>query len=185
MQHRKRLAQAVEQVGRGRIGKHALGIRAQHRLPVPVGLGQAGALAAGSALSPSALKPRPGGSIRPFCEPADRHVDAPFVLPVVDRGERRDGVDHEQRRMAGPVERLAYLRDARGDPGRGLVVHHAHALTTPAIVGEARRSAQDRRRASRPAAVPPRARAGAPSRTRASRNGRSPPSARARPATGY
>jgi len=60
-------------------------------------------------------------------------------MPVVDRGERRNGVDHEQRRMARPVDRLARRGDARGDPGRGLVVHHAHRLDpVPAVVGEAR-----------------------------------------------
>jgi hypothetical protein len=55
---------------------------------------------AASALSEIALKDRPGGSIRPFCEPADRDVDAPFVVPVVDGAERRDRVHEEERRVA-------------------------------------------------------------------------------------
>jgi hypothetical protein len=37
-------------------------------------------------------------------------------------------VDKEQRRMVGPVDRLAYLADPRGDTGRGLVVHHRDRL---------------------------------------------------------
>ena len=44
---------------------------------------------------------------------ADGDVDAPFVVAVVGRGERGDGVDHEQRRMAGGVDRLADLGDRR------------------------------------------------------------------------
>ena len=67
------------------------------------------ALEAASAFSETALKLRPGGSIMPFCEPADGDVDAPGVVLVFDRGEAGDGVDHQQRRMIGAVERFAHL----------------------------------------------------------------------------
>ncbi len=70
-----------------------------------------------------ALKPRPGGSIKPFLRAAKRHVNPPFVVPVVNRGERGDGVDQQQRRMLAPGHGFADLADAARDPGRGLVVH--------------------------------------------------------------
>ena len=70
VQHVDGLGQAVEQVGGGRVGEEAVLVGGQHLLPGEIGLGQLrpSSLAA-SAFSLTALKPRPGGSIRPFCEP--------------------------------------------------------------------------------------------------------------------
>ena len=59
---------------------------------------------------------------------ADGDVDAPFVVPVVGRGQRGDGVDHQQRRMAGRIDGLADRLDRRQAAGRGLVVQHADRL---------------------------------------------------------
>ena len=59
---------------------------------------------------------------------ADGDIDAPLVMTVVRRGERGDGVDEEQRRMAGAIDRLADVGDRRQASGRGLVVQHAHRL---------------------------------------------------------
>jgi hypothetical protein len=42
---------------------------------------------------------------------ADRDVDAPFVVAIVGRGKRRDGIDQKQCRMTGGVDRLADLAD--------------------------------------------------------------------------
>src|SRR5215469_4248373 len=56
-------------------------------------------------------------------------------MTIVDRGERRDRVDHEQCRVAGSVDRGADLGDAAGNPGRGLVVHDANRLQAMRSVG--------------------------------------------------
>jgi hypothetical protein len=42
---------------------------------------------------------------------ADRDVNAPFVVAIVGRGKRRDGIDQKQCRMTGGVDRLADLAD--------------------------------------------------------------------------
>ena len=83
------------------------------------------ALDTASAFSETALKLRPGGSIMPFCEPADRNIDAPGVVLVFQRGQTRDGIDHQQRRMVGPIEGFANLERMGDAAGRGLVVHDA------------------------------------------------------------
>src|SRR5256885_12233056 len=50
------------------------------------------------------------------------------VMTIIDRAERRDGVDHQQRRVARRVDRAPHFGDQRDAAGRGLVVHHAHRL---------------------------------------------------------
>ena len=93
------------------------------------------ALEAASAFSETALKLRPGGSIMPFCEPADRDIDAPGVVLVFQRREAGDGIDHQQRRMLGAVERLANFERMGDAAGRGLVVHHHTALILCCAIG--------------------------------------------------
>ena len=70
VQHVDGLGQAVEQVGGGRVGEEALLVGGQHVLPREIATSAASTLlVAASALSLTALKPSPGGSISPFCEP--------------------------------------------------------------------------------------------------------------------
>ncbi len=60
-------------------------------------------------------------------------------MAVVDRGERADRVDHEQRRVSGAVDRLPDCVDTRGDAGRRLVVHGEHGLEgVRAVLGQFR-----------------------------------------------
>src|SRR3546814_19042941 len=61
-------------------------------------------------------------------------MDAPRVVAVVDRRQRRDGVDHQQGRVAGLVDRLAHLGDAACAAGRGLVVDDADRLDRVRLV---------------------------------------------------
>ena len=158
----------------------------QHRLPIPVGARQACVLRCGERLFRDRVETQPRRQHQPLLRAADGNIDLPFVVAIVDRGQRRDRVDHKQGRVAGPVDRSADLRDAAGDPGRGLVVNGADRLDP---VRRDRRSAfprpaPDRRRAAnRPARIRPRARAGSPSAATGWRNARSRTSARCRPAT--
>src|SRR2546428_499988 len=56
-------------------------------------------------------------------------------MPVVDRSERRNGVDHVEGRMAGGIDGAAQVADAGGNPGRGFVVHYAYRLEALPGVG--------------------------------------------------
>ena len=55
---------------------------------------------AANAFSLTALKPSPRRQHQPFLRAANGHIDTPFVVAVVDRCERGDGVDQQQRRVA-------------------------------------------------------------------------------------
>ena len=89
-------------------------------------------------------------SMNLFCEQLTVTSSLPFVVPVIDRAERGDGVDQQQRGWP-PGDRGADGTDAAGDPGGGLVVHHHHRLDRMREVSCARRAsiAADRRRRSR------------------------------------
>ena len=71
---------------------------------------------------------QPGRQHQALLRAADGDIHAPFVVPVVDRAERGDRVDQEQRRMLGGIDRAAHFGDARDHAGGGFVVHHAHRL---------------------------------------------------------
>src|SRR3546814_8283999 len=55
-------------------------------------------------------------------------VDAPFVMAVVDRGQRRDGIDNQERRVAGGVDCLADFADMGDAAGRGRSEEHTSEL---------------------------------------------------------
>ena len=124
-QHRERLVQAVEQVGRRRGREIALAVHRDHLVPAPVRARQLRRLARGERLVADRVERQARRQHQALLRAGDGDVDAPFVVAVVDRGERRDRVDHQQRRMAGAVDRLAHVGDARRDAGRRLVVHDA------------------------------------------------------------
>ena len=110
----ERFAQAVQHVRRRRVRPEAACVRLEDRVPTPIRIARsANASTASSAFAETALKPSPGGSIKPFCEPPTRHVDAPLVVPVIDRRERRDRVDHAAARDV-PRGRSPRERRARG-----------------------------------------------------------------------
>ena len=117
----------------------------------------------------------------------DGDVDAPLVVAVVDRGERRDRVDQQQRRMAGAHRSpCAPRRCALVTPVEvSLCTTQTALMRVPRVVARAApRSRRDRRRgASRRRRTRPRGRAARPSSATASRSGRSRTSARGRPAT--
>ena len=103
---------------------------------------------AASAFSETALKLEPGRQHQALLRAADGDVDAPLVVAVVDRAERRDRVDEQQRVVAGGVDRRADLRHAARHAGRGLVVHDHHR-------GDVGSSRSDRLRALGVGAVAP------------------------------
>ena len=61
-------------------------------------------------------------------------VDAPLAHAHVERADRGDAVDEQQRGMLGGVERLAHAGDVAGDAGRRLVVGGEDGLDLVALV---------------------------------------------------
>ena len=132
-------AEAVEQVRRRRVGKESGPVRAEHRLPLPVRPCHPGRLRSRQGLLTHGVEAEPWGQHQSLLRAPDRHVDAPLVVAVVDRSERGDGVDQQQRGVAGDVERRAHRADAARHPGGGLVVHHRDRLDRAgAVLGEPR-----------------------------------------------
>ena len=188
-QHRDRLAQPVEQVGRRRVGKEALRVRLQHFLPIEIGARHPVGSRGGARLLRDRVEAEAGRQHETLLRATDADVDLPFVMPVVDRPERGDGVDHQQRGMSGPVDRGADVADTAGGAGRGLVVDDHHRLDRVrgillrawprSAAGSApRRQSPAMKSTSMPQAAPPSAATG-------SRSGRSPPSGPCRPAKAY
>ena len=134
-QHGQRLLQPVEQVGGRRIGEEPLLVGREHGAPVPVGPRQARAAVGGEGLLADDVEAEPRRQHQPLLRRPHRDVDRPLVVPVVDRPQRRDGVDEEQGRVPGVVDGPADEGDAAGRPRRRLVVHHAHGLDGVLPVG--------------------------------------------------
>ena len=90
---------------------------------------------AASALRADRVEPHARRQHHPLLRAADRDVDAPLVVAVVDGAERGDGVDEQQRRMPRLVDRATDRRDVAGDAGRRLVVDDGDGLDRVAAVG--------------------------------------------------
>src|SRR5215208_4161252 len=134
VQHAERDLQALQQVGRGRVGEIALFIRGDHLVPGPERPRQLRLLRGRERLVGDRVEGQARRQHQPLLRAADRDVDAPLVVAVVDRAERRDRIDEEQRRMSGLVDRAADRGDAGGDAGRGLVVDDRDGLDLARLV---------------------------------------------------
>ena len=156
----------------------------EDRLPVEVRARQPRPLGSSQRLRAHGVEAEAGRQHQALLRAADGDVDAPLVVPVVDRPERGDRVDQEQGVGPRGVDRLAHLGDAAGD-----------ARSRSRCAPPSRRRSRDRcaarpppcrgrrRGASRPRPSRPRARAARPSPATASRSGRSRRPAPGRPAT--
>src|SRR5205814_620154 len=122
-QHVDRFVQAIEEIGRRRVGKVSVAIARDDLVPAPVRTRQPRGLARRERLVADGIERQARRQHQSLLRARDGHVDTPFGVAVVDRGERRNGVDHKQRRMLGAVDRLANKRNAAGDARRRLVVH--------------------------------------------------------------
>ena len=134
VQHLDADDEAVQHLRRRRVGEEADLVHVEHVVPGEERLRQLRGLVRLQRLVADRVERHAGRQHQALLRAADRDVDAPFVVAVVGRGERRDGVDHEQRRMAGGVDRLADLRDRRQRAGRGLVVQDADRLDLLVLV---------------------------------------------------
>ena len=128
VQHRDAFGEPVQHLRRRRVGKEADLVHVEHVVPGPERLGQLRILRRRQRLVAHRVERHAGRHHQPLLRAADGDVDAPLVVAIVGRGERGDGVDEQQRRVAGGVDRLADLRDGREAAGGGLVVQHADRL---------------------------------------------------------
>ena len=166
-------------------GRSRLRWRLSIGCPVPVGARQPRCLRGGQRLLRDRVEAEARREHQALLRAADGDVDAPLVVAVVDRGQRGDRVDQQQRGV--PCASIA----ARTSAMRLVTPVEVSLWTTitaliacAAVLGE---PALDRRRvdAVAPVArdeVDRRARAARPSSATASRSGRSRTSARGRPA---
>ena len=90
----------------GVYGKKPAALSADHRLPSPsTTRGSRADFDAASAFVADRVEAQARRQHQAFLRAADGDVDAPLVVAIVDRAERRDGVDQQQRRMSGRVDR--------------------------------------------------------------------------------
>ena len=134
VQHVDAYVEAVQHLRRRRVGEEADLVHVEHVVPGEERLRQLRRLVRLERLVADRVERHAGRQHQALLRAADRDVDAPLVMAVVGRGERRDGVDHQQRRMAGRVDRLADLGDRRQRAGRGLVVQDADRLDLLVLV---------------------------------------------------
>ena len=105
------LARAQQRASEEVVRLHGAGVGREHRLPVPVRPGQPRAPRGRARLVAERVEAEAGGQHQALLRARHGHVDVPFVVAIVDRGERRNGVDHVERRVSGGVDRLSHLRD--------------------------------------------------------------------------
>ncbi len=135
LQHGNRFFQSIEQVDRRRVGPGAHLVVGDDFLPVPIGAHRRIGLRYGKRLFRHRVEAEAGRQHQPLLRAADRHVDAPGVMLVFQRGEPGNGIDHQQCRMFGPIQRFADF-ERRGDAaGRCLVVHDHHRLDAVRAIG--------------------------------------------------
>lgn len=139
VQHADGDLQALEEVGGGRIGECAAVVGGECIMPIPIAARQPRALAGIERLVRNHVERQARRQHQAFLRAADRDIDAPFVVAIVDRAGRRHDVHHQQRGMIRSVDGLPHRRNVGGHAGRGLVVDDAHRLDAMrAILGEAR-----------------------------------------------
>ena len=114
----------MEELRRRGVGKEAVVVVGDH-----VGEGEIGALhlrpvVAGrrQRLFGDGQEGQAGRQHEALLRAGDGEIDAPFVLPEVDRGDGRDAVDEDQCRVLVGIEQPPDAGDIRGDARRGLVV---------------------------------------------------------------
>ena len=138
-QHRNRFVQSVQQVRRRCVREVPIAIRRQHFVPGPVGFRQLRALRGGQRLFRNGVEAQSGRQHQSFLRACDGDVDAPLVMPIIDRADPGYGVDHEQCRMPCAIDRRTDFADAAGDAGRRLVMNTEHRLDlVRPIFGQAR-----------------------------------------------
>ena len=135
VQHRDAFVETEQHQCSRRVGEIAGLVHVQHVVPREERLRQLRGLAGVQRLRAERVERHAGRQHQTLLRAADGNVHAPFVMAIVGRGERGNGIDQQQRRMTGCVDRLAHAGDVGECAGRGFVVQHADGLDLFVLVG--------------------------------------------------
>ncbi len=108
VEHRERFLQAAQEIRGGRVGEIKTGIGLEHRPPVPVAADQLRRLRGFESARADGVEGQSRREHQPLLASGDGDVDAPLLVPILDRSKRRDRVDKQQRRMSGRVDCSAH-----------------------------------------------------------------------------
>ena len=160
--HVERGAQREQQVLRRRAAIFVVMRLALAEGPVPIGRAQVGGLVRFARARPGGGEAEAGRRHQALLRARHRDVHAPGVHLERHAAERGDGIDHQQRVMAGRAHRLADRLDVVDDARRGVDLRHQDrldlALARPPSAAP-RPPPASRRGGSRPAGSRPRSRA--------------------------
>lgn len=121
-------AQATHELQRWRVGKASSGVGGSHGAEIEVSSGTGRRPGNLEALRTDADDRHAGGQHEPLLRARNRHVHAPLLHAEVHRGQRRDAVRKQHRRVIAGIHRAAHRRHIGPDAGRGLVVGHQDGL---------------------------------------------------------
>ena len=133
-QHVAGFAESVQQGGGGGVGPEAVLVGFQDFAPGPIRFGQIRSFRRRNRLFAHRIEGQARRQHQPLLRAGHGDVDTPFAVPVVDRGQRGNGVHHQKRGVLCAVDGATHCRDIRGDTGGGLVVHDADRLDLVLLV---------------------------------------------------
>ncbi|MNL22258.1 hypothetical protein D3C87_1435960 [compost metagenome] len=133
--HVQGLGQSIQQVGVGGVRPIAGLVHLDDFVPGPETAGQAGSLAGFDGFGRQGVEADARREHKAFLRAGHGDVHPPFVMTIVGGGEAGNGIDQQQRRMAGGVDGTAHGGDVRGYAGAGFVMHDAHRLDAVSAVG--------------------------------------------------
>ena len=128
------IAKTVQHLRRRRVGEEADLVHRDHLVPRVERFRHLGGLVGGQRLVAHRVERHARRQHQALLRAANGDVDAPFVVAIVGGCERRNCVDHEQRRMTGGIDRLADFGDRGQRAGRGLVMQDADRLDLLGLV---------------------------------------------------
>ena len=128
LEHRNGFPQPEQKVDRRRIGKGAELVEGDDFLPVPIGAHRRIGLRNRKRLLRHGVEAEARRQHQPLLRTRDGYVDAPGVVLIFHRTEPGDGIDHQERRMLGPIHGFADVERMGHAAGRCLVVHDHHGL---------------------------------------------------------
>ena len=126
--------QAVQQIGRRRVGEDAFFVGGDDRFPVPIGFRQACRPGRVAGFLADHVEAHARRQHQALLRTADRNVDPPALVVVGDGAQRRDAVDQQQGRVGGRIQRPAQGFDVAHGGRRGFVVDDADGLDGVAAV---------------------------------------------------